>query len=115
MRKFELGAAPTKTVEIGGRIYTIELGDAGVLESARALERSLKTTPAGDVNYRELADELIAVIDAILGEGAYAEIRGDGRDNILKIMRLLAFLVQEMTDSGFSDAIADITTLVKED
>ncbi len=100
-------------VEIEGREYRIQQGDAALSDRLLAVQRMAegidyeKLASDGEL-YRTLSDKVREVIRALLGDEAFEEVLGGRTANVIDEMELLAYLYEEVQRQADSARVDDL-------
>jgi hypothetical protein len=110
-----------KQLDIAGQVFTIATGDVEALTAAQGLVERLEQVDLSTLEsaaYHKLANEIITAIDHVLGEGGTSKALAGRRVNIIDLIDLLKFVLEQAT-GGFSEAVdavvSDLVVTVPED
>jgi hypothetical protein len=109
-----------KQLDINGHVFEVTVGDIEGLAAGEELVERLKDIDLqtlGASGYRTLADEITVTIDQALGAGATATILEGHRPTVTGLIRLLVYVLKEITvdfDSAVSGLLNDLTATVDE-
>lgn len=110
-----------KTLEINGHVFEVVVGDVEGLTAGEELVERLKgidLNALGASGYRTLADEITRAVDQVLGGGATAVILEGRRATVTGLIRLLVYVLKEVTvdfDAAVNGLLTDLTVTVDED
>ena len=110
-----------KRLTINDHDFEVVVGDIEALSAGEDLVARLKEIDLkaiGTSGYRKLADEITSTVDQVLGDGATASILGGRRATVTGLIRLLVYVLKEVTvdfDTAVGDLMTDLTATVEED
>lgn len=100
MAQHVIEANPTMVVSINGRDYRMEVGNLTAVLEIGEWQRAISSLDSGSGvdAFRDLAERGRAIAAAAFGEKAADELLGGGdRLNIVRVVRLLSVIAEEMS------------------
>ena len=101
---------PTRAVTINGKAYEMEVGNVTLALDIADWQESVEAVgdaPGTDA-FRELARRGTAIVATALGDAAAEELMGGrNRLNLLRLVRLLGILADEMAGAEAMEALAE--------